>query len=469
VTVKIYNTLTRSREEFEPGSPPQVSFYVCGPTVYDYIHIGNARVFVVFDVIRRYLNYRGYRVQYIQNYTDIDDKMINRANEEGVSVPELAGKYIKAYEEDVAGLRVRPADVKPKATEHIPEIIKLVERLLENGYAYTSDGDVYFDTSCYPQYGQLTHQNQDDLLAGARVEPGEKKKNPLDFVLWKQKKEGEPAWDSPWGEGRPGWHIECSAMSMCYTGDILDIHAGGADLIFPHHENEIAQTWGADKKPLARYWMHAGYLNIEEQKMSKSLGNVLTVRNLLKEYDPLDLRFLLLSAHYRSPLNFNAELVAQSRSGRMRLQEAITNLLDALEVAANASSDKEQKLKDDLEAARSRFIEAMDDDFNTADALGVIFDLVRSLNVYLNEAHPYNRLLLEDVLSFFREINDIFELVEISGPESLDEELEEMIKQREKARAEKDFATADRIRDDLEARGIILEDTPRGTRWKRKQ
>jgi len=468
VAVKIYNTLSRSREEFKPGDPPEVSFYVCGPTVYDYIHIGNARVFVVFDVIRRYLNYRGYRVKYIQNYTDIDDKMINRANEQGVSVNELADRFIKAYEEDVAALRVRPADVKPKATEHIPQIIELVEKLLANGYAYISDGDVYYDTSSYPQYGQLAHQNQDDLLAGARVEPGEKKKSPLDFVLWKQKKEGEPAWQSPWGEGRPGWHIECSAMSGHYLDDILDIHAGGADLIFPHHENEIAQTWGAEQKPLARYWLHAGYLNIEEQKMSKSLGNVLTVRNLLEEHDPLDLRFLLLSAHYRSPLNFSAELVAQSRSGRMRLQEAVTNLLDATKVAVDASGDKEEKLRADLGEAKERFVEAMDDDFNTADALGVIFDLVRSLNKYIKEAPPYNRLLLEEVLQFFREINEIFELIDLASPEALDDELEDMIKRREKARAEKDFATADQIRDDLLARGIVLEDTPHGTRWKRK-
>lgn len=305
-------------------------------------------------------------------------------------------------------------------------------------------------------------------MAGARVEPGEKKQSPLDFVLWKQKKEGEPAWESPWGEGRPGWHIECSAMSRQYLDDILDIHAGGADLIFPHHENEIAQTWGAEKKPLARYWLHAGYLNIEEQKMSKSLGNVLTVRNLLKEHDPLDLRFLLLSAHYRSPLNFSAELVAQSRSGRMRLQEAITNLFDALEVAADASGEDEQKLRGDLAEAKERFVAAMDDDFNTADALGVLFDLVRSLNIYLKEAHPYNRLLLEEVRQFFREINDIFELIDLAPSGALDEELQAMIRRREKARAEKDFALADQLRDDLLAKGIILEDTPRGTRWKRK-
>ncbi len=468
MAIKIYNTLTRSKEELKPGAPPLVTFYVCGPTVYDYIHIGNARIFITFDVVRRYLDYRGYKVKLIQNYTDIDDKMINRANEEGVAVRELADRYIKAYEEDVGALRVRAADVKPKATDHIPQIIKLVERLLENGYAYEINGDVYFDTGNYPRYGQLTRQKRDELLSGARVEPGEKKKNPLDFVLWKQKKEGEPAWESPWGEGRPGWHIECSAMSTYYIDDTLDIHAGGADLIFPHHENEIAQTWGADQRPLARYWMHAGYLNIEEQKMSKSLGNVLTVRSLLQEHDPFDLRFLILSAHYRSPLNFSDELVHQSRSGRLRLQEMVNNLLSALDSAGDAASEQERVLRKDLEDAKARFVEAMDDDFNTADALGVIFDLARSCNIYIKEAYPYNKDLLEEVLRFYRDINDIFELVDISEPESLDDEIAEKIARREQARVEKDFATADQIRDQLLERGIILEDTPHGTRWKKK-
>ncbi len=467
MAVKIYNTLTRSKEELKPGAPPLVTFYVCGPTVYDYIHIGNARVFIVFDVVRRYLEYRGYDVKLIQNYTDIDDKMINRANEQGITVKELADRYIRAYEEDVSALGVRPADVRPKATEHIDQIIELVGRLLENGYAYIAGGDVYFDTASYPQYGQLTRQKQEELMAGARVEPGEKKRNPLDFVLWKQKKEGEPSWESPWGEGRPGWHIECSAMSTYYLDDTLDIHAGGADLIFPHHENEIAQTWGADQRPLARYWMHAGYLNIEEQKMSKSLGNVLTVRSLLREHEPFDLRFLILSAHYRSPLNFSAELVAQNRSGRLRLQEMINNLLSALESAGDASGEQEGALQEALEEAKNRFIEAMDDDFNTADGLGVLFDLARGCNIYLKEAHPYNRELLKEVIDFYRSVNGVFEVVDLSEPESLDHEILEKISRREEARAQRDFATADRIRDELLARGIILEDTPHGTRWKR--
>ena len=468
MAIKLFNTLTRSKEELKPGAPPLVTFYVCGPTVYDYIHIGNARVFIIFDVVRRYLQYRGFDVKLVQNYTDIDDKMINRANEQGISVPELAARFIEAYEEDVAALRVKPADVKPKATEHIPQIIELIEKLIENGFAYVSEGDVYYDTSKFDAYGQLSQQKQDDLLAGARVEPGEKKRSPLDFALWKQKKEGEPSWDSPWGAGRPGWHIECSAMSTHYMNDTLDIHAGGADLIFPHHENEIAQTWGADKRPLARYWLHAGYLNIEDQKMSKSLGNVRTVRELVDLHDPLDLRFLILSAHYRSPLNFSADLVAQSKAGRQRLQEMISNLYDALDGACSSDNEAEAALRSALAAAQTRFVEAMDDDFNTADGLGVLFELARSTNIYMKEGHPYNRELLEQVLNYYREINEVVDILDLEAPAALDEQVAEMIARRDAARAAKDFATADRIRDELTASGIILEDTPHGTRWKSK-
>jgi cysteinyl-tRNA synthetase len=468
VAIKIYNTLTRSKEELKPGAPSDLTFYVCGPTVYDYIHIGNARVFIIFDVVRRYLAHRGYKVTLVQNYTDIDDKMIKRAAEQKITVPELAERFIGAYEEDVAALRVRPADIKPRATEHIPQIIELIEKLLENGYAYTSDGDVYYDTSRFESYGSLSHQKQDELLAGARVEPGEKKRSPLDFALWKQKKEGEPSWESPWGEGRPGWHIECSAMSTHYLDGTLDIHAGGADLIFPHHENEIAQTWGAEQKPLARYWMHAGYLNIEDRKMSKSLGNVKTVHELVKRHDPLDLRFLILSAHYRSPLNFSTDLVEQSRAGRQRLQEMIANMLNAADGASHAETGYEDKLDSALESAKKRFSEAMDDDFNTADSLGVIFDLARSCNVYLREGHPYNRDLLDKVIAFYREINEIFEILDLEEPRLLDDQISGLIKKRDEARAAKDFVSADQIRDKLAGQGIILEDTPHGTRWKRK-
>ena len=469
MAIKIYNTLTRSKDELKPGAPPLVTFYVCGPTVYDYIHIGNARVFIIFDVVRRYLNYRGFNVKLVQNYTDIDDKMINRANEQGITVPELAERFIKAYKEDVSALRVRPADVTPRATEHIPQIIELIERLIENGYAYVSDGDVYYDTARFADYGRLSHQKQDELLAGARVEPVEKKQNPLDFALWKQKKEGEPYWTSPWGEGRPGWHIECSAMSTHFMNDTLDIHAGGADLIFPHHENEIAQTWGADQRPLARYWMHVGYLNIEDQKMSKSLGNVRTVRELVERHDPLDLRFLILSAQYRSPLNFSADLVAQSRSGRQRLQEMVANVFSALSDAGNAAGAHEEKLRFALAEAEARFVEAMDDDFNTADGLGVLFDLARSCNIYLKEGYPYNKGLLEETLQFYRAVNDIFEILDISTPENLDDDISAMITRRDDARAAKDWAASDRLRDELLEQGIIIEDTPHGTRWKKKQ
>ncbi len=468
MAIKIYNTLTRGKEDFKPGNPPQVTFYVCGPTVYDYIHIGNARVFITFDVVRRYLQYRGFAVKLVQNYTDIDDKMINRANEQGITVPELAARFIEAYELDVTALKVRPADVKPRATEHIEQIVELIEKLLANGNAYVSDGDVYYDTSSYADYGKLSQQKQDELLAGARVEPGEKKHSPLDFALWKQKKEGEPSWESPWGEGRPGWHIECSAMSTHYMNDTLDIHAGGADLIFPHHENEIAQTWGADGRPLARYWMHAGYLNIESQKMSKSLGNVRTVRELAQQHNPLDLRFLILSAHYRSPLNFSADLVVHSGAGRQRLQEMINNLLAALEGAAAQQGAGEEKLKSELNEAEKRFVNAMDDDFNTADALGVIFDLARNCNIYLKESHPYNKELLGAVLQFYQDFNAIFEVLEIAEKQALDDEISALITRRDGARAAKDWATSDRIRDELASRGIVLEDTPHGTRWKQK-
>lgn len=468
MAVKLYNTLTRRKEEFRPLQPPEVTFYICGPTVYDYIHIGNARVFIVFDVIRRYLNYRGYRVKLVQNYTDIDDKMIRRAAEEGLSVKALAEKFIEAYEADTARLLIRPADIQPRATEHIEPIIELIGRLEKRGLAYPSGGDVYFDAGAFPRYGQLSHQAPADLQAGARVEPGELKKEPLDFALWKGHKPGEPCWESPWGEGRPGWHIECSSMAMHYLGETIDLHAGGADLIFPHHENEIAQSTGATGKPFVRYWLHGGYLNIEEQKMSKSLGNVLTVRRLLDEYNPLDLRFFILSAHYRSPLNFSPDLVAQARSGRERLQEFVDNLYQALPGSASAPSESSEELSSIIMSARERFVAAMDDDFNTAGAMGVLFELAREGNIYLQKGYPYERQILNQILAFFREANDLFDILDLQPQASLDEDLRRMIALREEARQGKDWATADRIREELQARGIMLEDTPHGVRWKRK-
>lgn len=466
MNLKLYNTLTRRKEQFEPLAPPLVTFYVCGPTVYDYIHIGNARVFIVFDLVRRYLNYRGYRVRMVQNYTDIDDKMIRRAREEGCTVAELADRFIDAYEADTARLLVRPADLQPRATDHIEPIIQLIKKLKERGLAYFSGGDIYFSAGNFRDYGRLSHQATDELLAGARVEPGEKKREPLDFALWKGKKEGEPAWDSPWGEGRPGWHIECSSMAMHYLGETIDIHAGGADLIFPHHENEIAQSSGATGKPFARYWLHAGYLNIEDRKMSKSLGNVLTVRHLLKEYDPRDLRFFILSAHYRSPLNFSRELIAQAAAGRKRLQEFVDNLYGALAGSGEEAAAPEEQIRTALAAARRRFSEAMDDDFNTAGAIAAFFELAREGNIYLQKGHPYNRALLEELLDFYRERNELFEVLKIRQPAPPDEEVLRAIAQREEARRKKDWAAADRIRDELQKQGIVLEDTPHGTRWK---
>jgi len=461
--------LTRSKEPFSPLKPGEVSFYVCGPTVYDYIHIGNARVFIIFDVVRRYLQYCGYKVKMVQNYTDIDDKMIRRAAEQNITVSELASRYIDAYREDTAALKVKPADIHPRATEHIAQIISLIRRLEDKGFAYAAEGDVYYDTTRFLSYGSLSQQDQDELLAGARVEPGEKKRHPLDFALWKQKKPGEPFWDSPWGEGRPGWHVECSAMAMHYLGETIDLHAGGADLIFPHHENEIAQSTAATGAPFARYWLHAGYLNIEDRKMSKSLGNVLTVRRLLEEHHPLDLRFFMLSAHYRSPLNFSKELVGQARAGRESLQETIDNLQIALGEAGPAgAANQDERLQTALEQARLAFHDAMDDDFNTANALASLFELARQCNIYLKDSYPYHRELLEAVLDFYRETNMILDLLEIKQPETPGQEIMEAIARRDQARKNKDWAEADRIRDELLRRGIILEDTPHGTRWKRK-
>ncbi|MEW5783682.1 MAG: cysteine--tRNA ligase [Bacillota bacterium] len=468
MAIKFYNTLTRRKENFEPVEPLSVRFYVCGPTVYDFIHIGNARVFIIFDCIRRYLQHRGFNVTLVQNYTDIDDKMIQRAQEQGSTVGALAEEYITAYRADAALLRIRPADIQPRATEHISQIIALIESLVEKGMAYSSQGDVYFNTAAQDNYGLLSQQKQEELLAGARVDPGEKKNNPLDFTLWKQKKTGEPAWDSPWGEGRPGWHIECSAMAMHYLGETIDIHAGGADLVFPHHENEIAQSSGATGKPFARYWLHAGFLNIEDRKMSKSLGNVLTVNHLLQEHRPLDLRFFILSAHYRSPLNYSQKLLHQARAGRERLQETVDNLNSVLAVAGTAAGRHVNRLQEALETAASRFTKALDDDFNTADGISVLFDLARQCNIYLKEGYPYDLTLLERVLEFYRGANEVLEILDLNQPGALACNIEEAIERRKQARQQKDWSTADRIRDELLAKGIVLEDTPHGTRWKRK-
>lgn len=463
----IYNTLTRKKEEFVPLKDNHVTIYTCGPTVYDFFHIGNARVFITFDMVRNYLKFRGYKVTFVQNFTDIDDKMIKRANEEGITVKELGDRFIDEYFKDADALGIARADVHPRATEHIDDIISLIKTLIDKGYAYVVEGDVYYDTSKFKEYGKLSHQNIDELKAGARIEPGEKKKDPMDFALWKAQKPGEPGWDSPWGKGRPGWHIECSVMAMKYLGETIDIHGGGPDLIFPHHENEIAQSEAATGKPFARYFMHVGYLNINNQKMSKSLGNFFTVRDILKVYDPETVRFFMLSSHYRSPINFSEELIQQAANALERFY----NALYAMEHLESSVKDKDltapcKEYLKKLELNRQEFIRAMDDDFNTADAIASLFNIVRDYNMNINEESPKklitdtkNALLsLGDVLGFFRKFKE---------KTLLDEEIEKKIQERQKAREEKNYQLADKIRDELKAKGIILEDTPAGVRWKR--
>lgn len=466
--IRLYNTLIREKEHFKPLHEGKVGIYACGPTVYDFFHIGNARVFIIFDVFRRYLKYRGYNVTFVQNYTDIDDKMINRAAELGITVRELAERFIREYQEDAKALGILPADHHPKATEHIPQIIELIQRLLKKKLAYEIDGDIYYHVESFPQYGKLSHQNLEELSLGARVEIDERKRHPMDFALWKREKKGEPSWESPWGRGRPGWHIECSAMSMSYLGETLDIHGGGQDLIFPHHENEIAQSEGATGKPFSRYWMHVGYLNINQEKMSKSLGNVLTVRELRKEVNPLVLRFFMLSAHYRSPINFSEEQLGQSARALDRLNTLLYNLKERfLKVETGVPDKEEEALLSLLEESRERFVRVMDDDFNTAEGLAVLFELAREANVYLNRSQGQKKNVLEAILDFYMETDEIFGYFKKEKPPvDLDEEIEKLIAQREKARKEKNWAAADAIREQLKEQGIILEDTPQGTRWK---
>ena len=383
--MQIYNSKNRRKEEFVPIHPGEVRMYACGPTVYDYFHIGNARPFIVFDVLRRYFEHRGYKVTFVQNFTDIDDKMIKRANKEGITVKELGDRFIKEYYQDAQALGVRPATVHPRATEHIPQIIALVQKLIDKGLAYEVNGDVYFDTSAFPAYGALSGQNLEDLEAGARVEVDNVKKNPADFAVWKAQKPGEPAWESPWGMGRPGWHIECSAMSMTYLGETFDIHGGGKDLLFPHHENEVAQSEGATGKPYVHYWMHNGFINVDNEKMSKSLGNFFTVRDILKEYDAEDVRMFMLSAQYRSPINFSREMIAQAHSSLSRLYTARDQMTFLLQHAPERElSEEEKAFVQRVQEHVAKFDAAMDDDLNTADAMGAIFELVRDANLNLN-------------------------------------------------------------------------------------
>lgn len=463
--MRIFNTMTRKKEEFVPLVPGEVKMYSCGPTVYNYFHIGNARPFIMFDILRNYLEYKGYKVTFVQNFTDVDDKIIKRAKEEGITEREVADKYIEEYFKDAEGLGIRRADYHPRVTELIPEIINVVKRIQDNGFAYEVNGDVYFDTAKYKEYGKLSKQNLEELEAGARVDVGEHKKHPMDFALWKSQKPGEPAWESPWGMGRPGWHIECSAMSMKYLGETIDIHSGGQDLIFPHHENEIAQSEAATGKTFARYWMHNGFININNEKMSKSLGNFFTVRDISEMYDLEVVRLFMISSHYRSPINFSKELLDSTKSSLERLYIAKKNLLHILENAKDRDENEEEKaLRDKLLTHKDRFIEAMDDDLNTADAVSAIFDLVRDINSNIDESSP--KTLVQFAYDLYMELAGVLRIV-TKKEENLDDEIEKLIEERQKARKEKNWALADKIRDDLKSRGIILEDTPQGVKWRR--
>ncbi|GGB70939.1 cysteine--tRNA ligase [Fictibacillus barbaricus] len=463
--IKIYNTMTRQKELFVPLEEGKVKMYVCGPTVYNYIHIGNARPAIVFDTVRRYLEYRGFDVQFISNFTDVDDKLIKAANEMGSDVPTIAEKFINAYHEDTCALGVQKADAHPRVTETMPEIIEFIENLIKKGFAYEAAGDVYFKTRSFNGYGKLSHQSIDDLKSGARIEVGEKKEDPLDFALWKAAKEGEIYWESPWGNGRPGWHIECSAMAKKYLGDSIDIHGGGQDLTFPHHENEIAQSEALNEAPMAKYWMHNGYININNEKMSKSLGNFVLVHDLVKQQDPQVIRFFMLAVHYRNPINFSQELLEAAESGLNRIRTAYENLKHRLTVSADLSEDTD-KWTALISETRAKFIADMDDDFNTANAISILFDFSREANVYLQEKNT-SKAVITEFIALFDELTGVMGLTLHKEEELLDEQIDALIQERNQARKEKNFARADEIRDLLKEQNIILEDTAQGVRWKR--
>jgi len=464
----LYNTLTKRKEEFNPIDPPRVSMYVCGPTIYDYFHIGNGRTFVMSDIIRRYLIYKGYDVKFVMNLTDVDDKIIKKANEEGVATTEITARYEKAFMEDIKKFKVKPADVYPKATEHIKEIEDIIERLEAKGIAYNVGGNVFYDVGKFNSYGKLSGKNINDLEAGARIEVNEEKKNPLDFSVWKKSKEGEPYWHSKWGEGRPGWHIECSAMSMKHLGETIDIHAGGNDLIFPHHENEIAQSEAATGKEFAHYWLHFGFLNIDKQKMSKSLGNFFTARDILSKYPAEALRLLFVQSHYRSPLNFSKELIESAQKGSEKLNNLVRSLITGVE------KHKGEKIDFDFEKFKSLFAQAMDDDFNTPKATAVIFDFVKEVNKLLTENENIESGFYKEALEFLRitadEVLGIVDLSEIEKENNVSDDawILEQIEFRLKAKAEKNWQLADEIRNYLAEKGIILEDTKDGTTYKKK-
>ena len=467
--MKLFNTMTRKKEEFVPLEEGKVRMYVCGPTVYNLIHIGNARPMIVFDTVRRYMEYKGYEVNFVSNFTDVDDKIIKKAIEEGVSAEEVSRRYIEECKKDMAAMNVKPATTHPLATQEIDGMIEMIQTLIDKGYAYAvSDGTVYFRVKKFKEYGKLSHKNLDDLQSGFRslkVSGEEQKEDPLDFVLWKPKKEGEPYWKSPWCDGRPGWHIECSVMSKKYLGEEIDIHAGGEDLIFPHHENEITQSECCNGKIFARYWMHNGFLNIDNRKMSKSLGNFRTVREIAKQYDLQVLRFFMLSAHYRSPLNFSADLMESSKNALERIVDAAGRLRDRKEADKSPMTENEQSLLAEAESFRKKFEEAMDDDFNTADALAAVFELVKFANTNVTEEST--GAFAGAVLDIMVTLCDVLGLVVLKKEEVLDKDVEELIQERQAARKAKDFAKADEIRSRLLEMGIELKDTREGVKWKR--
>ena len=465
--MKVYNTLTRKKEELVPITPGEIKIYACGPTVYNYIHIGNARPLCIFDILRRYLEYRGYNVKFVQNFTDIDDKIIRRANEEHVDFSEISERYIKEFWTDADGLNVRHATINPKATENIDAIIQIISTLIEKGYAYEAQGDVYFSTEKFKDYGKLSHQPLEDLEAGARIMVGEVKREPMDFAVWKAAKPGEPAWDSPWGKGRPGWHIECSAMNWRYLGDTIDIHCGGQDLIFPHHENEIAQSECFTGKPFAHYWMHNCYINVDNVKMSKSLGNFFTVRDVAEKYGYEPIRYLLISAQYRSPINYSTDIIEQCIAALNRLYTCRDSLDFELKNAVDAEHDGDKAIIDGFDKYREQFIAAMDDDLNTADAIASIFELVRDINTNVVGKTP-SKALVEGAIAIFDELTGVLGLVYNRKTETLDSDVEALIEARTNARKEKNWAEADRIRDQLKEMGIVLEDTAQGVKWHRE-
>ncbi|MCP3176260.1 cysteine--tRNA ligase [Desulfuromonas sp. KJ2020] len=493
MTLRVFNTLSGNKEEFVPLQPGKVGMYVCGVTVYDYCHIGHARANIVFDIVYRYLRFAGYDVTYVRNYTDVDDKIIKRANERGISSKELSEEFIRAFDEDMAALGLEQPTHQPKATEFIPQIQAIVQRLIDKGMAYEAEGDVYYAVDKFPDYLKLSKRNMDEMRAGARIAPGERKRNPMDFALWKAAKPGEPAWESPWGPGRPGWHIECSAMSVEFLGESFDIHGGGKDLVFPHHENEIAQSEGAFEQPFVKYWLHNGFVNVNQEKMSKSLGNFFTIRDILKKYDPEVVRFFILSAHYRSPIDFSDQNLEDAKAGLTRFYESLKAAHDILEktpipsqVPCEVVKDEEREVYDRIEALEDRFCEAMDDDFNTALAIGHLFEAVRGMNRIMGEKRfdecPLSLLVLKDGLTKVEKLGGVLGLFR-SAPavwlaktqeEGLADSglspavIENLIEERKQARKNRDFARADAIRDELAAKGVLLLDSPEGTTWKLK-